>query len=83
MPLTSVVCWGFCLFCFVLLFFFWGGGGGVVGFFFLGGSVCGVVHIKDPLLLIGMSSPCTGGSGFPLSLSKWSFTICITLHNHK
>ena len=24
--------------------------------------VCGMVHIKEPLLLIGMSSPC-GGSG--------------------
>ena len=33
-----------------------------------------MVHIKDPLLLIGKSSPC-GGSGFPLSLSEWSFTI--------
>ena len=36
--------------------------------------VCGMVHIKEPLLLIGNSSPC-GGSGFPLSLSEWSFTI--------
>ena len=26
--------------------------------------VCGMVHIKEPLLLIGKSSPC-GGSGFP------------------
>ena len=25
--------------------------------------VCGMVHIKDPLLLIGKSSPCNGGSG--------------------
>ena len=25
--------------------------------------VCGIVHIKEPLLLIGKSSPC-GGSGF-------------------
>ena len=30
--------------------------------------VCGMMHIKEPLLLIGKSSPC-GGSGFPLSLS--------------
>ena len=30
--------------------------------------VCGMVHIKGPLLLIGKSSPC-GGRGFPLSLS--------------
>ena len=28
--------------------------------------VCGMMHIKEPLLLIGKSSPC-GGSGFPLS----------------
>ena len=35
----------------------------------------GMVHIKEPLLLIGKSSP-YGGSGFPLSLSEWSFTIC-------
>ena len=36
--------------------------------------VCGMMHIKEPLLLIGKSSPC-GGSGFPLSLSEWSFTM--------
>ena len=30
--------------------------------------VCGMMYIKEPLLLIGKSSPC-GGSGFPLSLS--------------
>ena len=29
--------------------------------------VCGMVHIKEPLLLIGKSSPCSG-SGLPLSL---------------
>ena len=28
--------------------------------------VCGMMHIKEPLLLIGKSSPC-GGSEFPLS----------------
>ena len=39
--------------------------------------VCGMVHIKEPLVLIGKSSPC-GGSGFPLSLSEWSLTICLT-----
>ena len=39
--------------------------------------VCGMVPIKDPLLLIEKSSPC-GGSGIPLSLSDWSFTICPT-----
>ena len=31
--------------------------------------VCGMVHIKEPLLLIGKSSLC-GGSGFPLLLSE-------------
>ena len=31
--------------------------------------VCGMVQIKEPLLLIGKSSQC-GGSGFPLSISK-------------
>ena len=30
--------------------------------------VCGMVHIKEPLLLINKSSPC-GGSRFPLLLS--------------
>ena len=39
--------------------------------------VCRMMHIKEPLLLIGMSRPC-GGSGFPLSLSEWSITICLT-----
>ena len=41
--------------------------------------VCGMVHIKEPLQLIGKSS----GSGFPLSLSEWSFTICPTPYNRK
>ena len=36
--------------------------------------VCGMMHIKEPLLLIGKSRPC-GSSGFPLLLSVWSFTI--------
>ena len=44
--------------------------------------VCGMVHIKEPLLSIEKSSSC-GGSGFPLSLSEWSFTICLTLYNRK
>ena len=30
--------------------------------------VCGVMHIKYPLLLIGKNNPCIGGSGFPLQL---------------
>ena len=44
--------------------------------------VCGMVHIKEPLLLIGKSSPC-GGSGFHLSLSERSFTICLMPYNRK
>ena len=44
--------------------------------------VSGMVHIKEPLLLLEKSSPC-GGSGFPLSLSEWSFTICLMPYNHK
>ena len=43
--------------------------------------VYGMVHIKDPLLLIGKSSLYNGGSGFPFSLSEWSFTICPTPDN--
>ena len=44
--------------------------------------VCGMVHINEPLLLIGKSSLC-GSSGFPLSLSEWSLTICLTPYNRK
>ena len=44
--------------------------------------VCSMMHIKEPLLLIGKSSLC-GGSGFPLSLCEWSFTIYPTPHNRK
>ena len=44
--------------------------------------VCGIVHIKESLLLIEMSSPC-GGDGITLSLSEWSFTICLTPYNRK
>ena len=44
--------------------------------------VCGIMHLKEPLLLIGMSSPC-GRSRFPLSLSEWPFTICMTPYNRK
>ena len=32
--------------------------------------VSGMVHIKQTLLLIGKSNPCSGGSRFPLSLSE-------------
>ena len=45
--------------------------------------VCGMVHIKDPLLLIEKSSPCVGESRILLSLSEWSFTICPTPYNRK
>ena len=41
-----------------------------------------IVHIKEPLLLIGNSSLC-GGSGFPFSLSEWSLTICLMPYNRK
>ena len=44
--------------------------------------VCGIVYIKEPLLLIGKSNPC-GGSGFPLSLSEWTVTICVPPYNRK
>ena len=44
--------------------------------------VCGMVHIKEPLLLIIKSSLC-GCSGFPFSLSEWSLTICLTPYNRK
>ena len=32
---------------------------------------------------MGKSSPCSGGSRFPLLLSKWSFTICPVLYDCK
>ena len=44
--------------------------------------VCGMVHIKEPLLLIDKSSLC-GGSGFPFSLSEWSLTICLMPYNRR
>ena len=44
--------------------------------------VCGMVHIKEPLLLIDKSSLC-GGSGFPFSLLEWSVTICLTAYNRR
>ena len=43
--------------------------------------VCRIVHIKEPLLVIGKSSPCAAAEF--LSLSKWSFTICLMPYNHK
>ena len=44
--------------------------------------VCGMMHIKEPLLLIGKSGP-YGSNEFPLTLSEWSFTICLMPYNHK
>ena len=44
--------------------------------------VCVIMHIKEPLLLIRKRSLC-GGSGFPLSRSEWSITICLTPYNRK
>ena len=44
-------------------------------------SVCGMVHINESLLLIEKSSPCSGSSGFPLSLSEWFFTINYVRHH--
>ena len=44
--------------------------------------VCGMVHIKEPLLLIDKSSLC-GGSGFLFSLSEWSLNICLTPYNRR
>ena len=45
--------------------------------------VRGMMHIKEPLLLIGKSSLCGGSRFSPLSLSEWSFTICPTPYNRK
>ena len=36
--------------------------------------VCGIMDIKEPLRVIGKSSP-YGGSGFPLLLSECSFNL--------
>ena len=44
--------------------------------------VSGMVHIKEPLLLIRKGSPC-GGSEFSLSLSELSFTFWRTHYNRK
>ena len=44
--------------------------------------VCGMVHIKEPLLLIDKSSLC-GGSRFPFSLSEWSLTIFLMPYNRR
>ena len=46
-------------------------------------SVYGMVHIKEPLLRIEKSCPCSGINGFSLSLSEWTFTICPVPYNCK
>ena len=45
-------------------------------------TVCGMVHIKEPLLLIDKSSLCAGNR-FPFSLSQWSLTICLMPYNRR
>ena len=47
-----------------------------------GRGMCVMMHIKKPLLLIEKSS-LYGGSGFPPSLFKRSFTICLTPYIRK
>ena len=44
--------------------------------------VCGMMHIKEPLLLNRKICSC-GGSRFPLTLSEYSFTIYLTPYNRK
>ena len=64
--------------------------GGPIELFFVPASaprlvyypVCGMMHIKEPLLVIGKSSP-FGVRVIPLSLSEWSFTVCPTPYNRK
>ena len=41
-------------------------------------SCCRMVHVKEPLLLIGNSSCTSGCSWFPLSLSDWFSVVCRT-----
>ena len=45
-------------------------------------AICRMVDLKEPLLIIEKSSPCSG-SRFPLSLSGGSFTLCPTPYNRK
>ena len=53
----------------------------VVGSILHGGPIQIFLHnwtlyVLSCLLLIGKKSPC-GGSGFRLSQSEWSFTVCV------
>ena len=34
----------------------------------------------DPRLAVSVNSPCDG-SGFPVSLPKWCFTVCLMPYN--
>ena len=43
--------------------------------------VCGMIHIKDSLLLIRKSRPWSGGNGFFVLLSRWSFTLSLMSYN--
>ena len=45
--------------------------------------VCGMVHIKEPLLLIDKSSLWGVSGGFPFSLLEWSLTICRAPYNRR
>ena len=44
------------------------------------GSFYALYHRQDSTY---HSSSCSGGSGFPIWLSEWSFTICPKLYSHK
>ena len=44
--------------------------------------VGGMVHVKDPLLLIGKNSPC-GGSGFPFTISMLLYHMSNTVTVNK
>ena len=47
-------------------------------------STTGVIKaFMYAILSMRKSSPCTGGSRFPLELSVWSFTICQMPYNRK
>ena len=45
-------------------------------------SVCGMVHIKDSLLLIEKSSPYSGWSGFTISYLNCHLSLCLTPYSH-
>ena len=42
-----------------------------------------MMHIKEPLLLIGKRTPCSVSRRFPLSLSEWFFVIGLTPYTSK